>query len=172
MGIILAGILIGVLIVVVLCLLAIENEIIGSLVLVVAFICVIAGFYVGIAVPVSGYADPQILDTTELVSLRDGTISEGTGGLFYVSISGTNSYTYYVEVDSAYASNSQKAYKSNTLYGSNITIVEDSSFTDAKLVTYVMYGKKTFWTFSAGAKEYEFVFYVPEGTVSRDISLG
>lgn len=34
-------------------------------------------------------------------------------------ISGNNSYTYYVEVDSTYVSNSQKAYKSNTISDSD-----------------------------------------------------
>ena len=139
---------------------------------ILAIVCVIGGVVAGIIEPVSGYGEPQMVSTTELVSLRDDTVSEGTGRLFYVSISGTNSYTYYVEVDSNYASNSQKAYKSKTISGSNITIVEDDSYTEAKLVTYVRYGKKSFWTFAAGAKEYEYVFYVPTGTIARDVSLG
>ena len=133
---------------------------------------VFIGFVVGITEPVSGYGESQIVSTTELVSLRNDAISEGTGRLFYVSISGTNSYTYYVEVDSEYASNSQKAYKSNTISDSNVTVVEDNSYTDAKLVTYVRYGTKSFWTFAAGAKKYEYVFYVPTGTIARDMSVG
>ena len=116
----------------------------------------------------SGYGESQIFSTTELVSLRDDTVSEGT----YISISGINSYTYYVEVDSPYTSNSSKAYKSITLSNSNVTIVEDDSYTDAKLVTYVRYGKKSFWTLAIGAKTYEYVFYVPPGTIAQDMSLG
>lgn len=50
-------------------------------------------------------------------------------------------------------------------------LVEDDNYTDAKLVTYVRNGKKSFWTFAAGAKEYEYVFYVPTGTIVRDVSL-
>lgn len=138
----------------------------------IAIVCVIGGLVAGIIEPVSGFGEPQLVSTTELVSLRDDTVSEGTGRLFYVSISGTNSYTYYVEVDSTYASNSQKAYKSKTISSTNVTIVEDDSYTDAKLVTYVRYGKKSFWTFAAGAKQYEYVFYVPTGTIARDVSLG
>ena len=122
----------------------------------------------GVYVPVSGYGESQIFSTTELVSLRDDTVSEGT----YISISGINSYTYYVEVDSPYTSNSSKAYKSITLSNSNVTIVEDDSYTDAKLVTYVRYGKKSFWTLAIGAKTYEYVFYVPPGTIAQDMSLG
>ena len=77
-----------------------------------------------------------------------------------------------MEVDSTYASNSQKAYKSNTISDSDVTIVEDDNYTDAKLVTYVRYGKKSFWTFAVGAKKYEYIFYVPTGTIVRDVSLG
>lgn len=113
-----------------------------------------------------------MVSSIELMSLRDDTISKGTGGLFYVSISGTNSYTYYVTVDSIYASDSQKAYKSKTISGTNVTIVEDDSYTEAKLVTYVRYSKKSFWTFAVGAKQYEYVFYVPTGTIARDVSIG
>lgn len=137
-----------------------------------AIACVMSGLITGITEPVSGFGEPKVVSTAKLVSLRDDTVSEGTGRLFYVSISGTNSYTYYVEVDSTYASNSQKAYKSNTISNSNVTIVEDDSYTNAKLVTYVRYGKKSFWTFAARAKQHEYVFYVPTGTIARDVSIG
>lgn len=136
-----------------------------------AIVIAILGISVGIFRPLSGYEEPQIDSTTKLVSLRDETISEGSG-LFYISISGNNSYTYYVEVDSPYASDSQKAYKSNTISSNNVTIIEDDSYTDAKLITYVKYGKKSFWTFAVDCKEYEYVFYVPTGTIVRDVSLG
>ena len=145
---------------------------IGYAVGALALFSVLGGLIIGIAVPISGYEKPQAVSTTELVSLRDDTVSEGAGNLFYVAVSGTNSYTYYVEVDSYYVSDSQKAYKSKTISNSNVTIVEDDSYTDAKLVTYVIKGKKTFWTFAAGIKRYEYVFYVPTGTIIRDVSLG
>ena len=176
MGLILAGILAGALFVglMYLYISCSKNPEVyfGAGLMVIAIICVISGFVAGIIEPVSGYGETQIVSTTELVSLRDDAVSEGTGRLFYVSVSGTNSYTYYVEVDSPYASNSQKAYKSNTISDSNVTIVEDNSYTDAKLVTYVRYGNKSFWTFALGAKQYEYVFYVPTGTIVRDVSLG
>lgn len=149
-----------------------SDGIIGLALIALALLSLFGGLIIGIAAPVSGYEEPQIVSTTELVSLRDDTVSEGTGSLFYVFVSGANAYTYYVEVDSPYVSNTQKAYKSNTISNSDVTIVEDDSYTDAKLVTYVRKGKKTFWTFSAGAKKYEYVFYVPTGTIARDVSLG
>ena len=171
MGIILAGILACALLFILMFFYDFKDYFVSLLGITLAIVCVVAGIIVGILVPVNGYLESQILSTTKLISLRNETVSEGSG-LFYVSISGTNSYTYYVEVDSTYASNSQKAYKSNTISSNNVIIIEDSSYTSAKLVTYVRYGKKTFWTFAVGAKEYEYVFYVPPGTISRDISVG
>lgn len=175
MGIILAGILAGVLVIGIMFWYLSSRKadaIGGALLAFLAIGCVIAGFIVGINEPVNGYGEAQIVSTTEIVSLRDDAVSEGTGRLFNVIVSGTNSYTYYVEVGSPYVSNSQKAYKSNTISDSNVTIVEDESYADAKLVTYVRHGKKTFWTFAAGAKKYEYVFYVPKGTIARNVSLG
>ncbi len=87
-----------------------------------AIVIAILGISEGIFRPLSGYEEPQIDSTTKLVSLRDETISEGSG-LFYISISGNNSYTYYVEVDSPYVSDSQKAYKSDTISSDNVTII-------------------------------------------------
>lgn len=134
--------------------------------------CSFLGFIFGIFVPISGYEEPQIVSSTELVNLRDETISEGSKGVFYISIPENNSYTYYVEIDSPYTSDSQKAYKSNTISSNNVTIIEDNSYTNAKLDTYVTYGKKSFWTFAIGVKKYEYVFYVPTGTIVQNVSLG
>ena len=175
MGLILAGILAGALVFGLIFVYMLwskkPNETISNVLTLLAALCVVAGLVAGIIVPVNGYKEPKIVSTIELVSLRDDTVSEVTGRLFYVSVSGTNSYTYYVKVDSPYASSSQKAYKRNTIYNSNVTIIEDDSYTDAKLVTYVRYGKKSFWTFAVGVKQYEYVFYVPTGTITRDVLL-
>lgn len=165
MGLIIAGILLCVL----LCWLAIAVD--ESMVFVLGILSAVAGIVVGIFCPISGYKEPELVSSTELVSLRDDTISTGTGKIFYVSITGTNSYTYYVEVDSPYASGSQKAYESRTISGSNVTIVEDESYTEAKLVKYVKHGKMSFWTVALFAESYEYVFYVPKGTIVRDASL-
>lgn len=130
-----------------------------------------AGIVLGIFVPISGYEEPKMVSTTELVSLRDDVTAEGTNGILYVSISSTNSYTYYVEVDSPHISESQKAYKSYTISNKNVTVVEDDSYDSARLDTYVTYGKKSFWTFAANTEQYEYVFYVPTGTIARVASL-
>ena len=89
MGLILAGILAGALIfgITIWYLLSRNpDKTIATLLLALAFVCVIFGFIEGITEPVSGYKEPEVVSTIELVSLRDTTISKGTGKLFYVSI--------------------------------------------------------------------------------------
>jgi hypothetical protein len=110
----------------------------------VAVIVGIALILVGIFAPVGGYKEST--KTIELISLNDGVASTGNGGMFYVSISVDNHYTYYTEVDSKYAEGSAKAYKSYVVAG-NVTVVEDDSYTDAKLVIHTFKPKMTFWSF-------------------------
>lgn len=176
MGLILAGILVAILLIgIIFAYTSRSSNPDASICIALAVIAigsVFCGIGAGIREPVSGYEEPEVFSTTELVSLRTDTISEGMDKLFYVSISGTNSYTYYIEVDSTYASEAQKAYKSETISGKNVTIIEDDSSMDAKLVTYVRRGKKSFWTFATRTEKYEYVFYVPTGTIARNVSIG
>ncbi len=118
-------------------------------------------------------SEPKLDSTTKLVSLSDNTIFTGQGNMFYISISGVNSYTYYVEVESSYGNSASKAYKSKTITGDNVTIIESDEYTDAKLAVYKLIPQKDFWSFRLlKCPKYEYVFYVPKGTISLDISLG
>ena len=130
----------------------------------------LAGILVGVFVPVSGFHEFEENSRIELISLSDQTISTGEG-LLYVSITGENSYTYYVEVDNKFGDSGTKSYKSETISGNNITIVEGDNYKGATLVTYVAEGKKSFWTFALDDAT-EYVFYVPTGTIARNVSLG
>ena len=135
-----------------------------------AVLVLVAGVVVGLFVPIVGYEETT--ETVELVSLNDGLASSGgTTGIWYVSIEADNHYTYYTEVDSKYAEGNAKAYKSYVVSG-NVTVIEDDSYTDAKLVTYTKKPKMTFWSFAFWFDEVEYVFYVPTGTVVRNISVG
>ena len=134
-------------------------------------IFLLGGFILGLVVPVSGFHETELTSTTKLVSLSDQTISSGSG-LIYVSISGENSYTYYVEVENQYGSDTSKAYKSKTISGSNITIIEEENYTDATLRVYETKAKRSFWTFALDSTKTEYVFFVPKGTIARNVSLG
>jgi len=143
----------------------------GYLRLFLAVMCLLTGIGFGLFAPLSGFHDFEETSAIELVSLSDQTISTGEG-LIYVSIIGENSYTYYVEVDNKFGDSSTKSYKSKTISGNNITIVEGDNCEGATLVTYTADGKKSFWTFALASSETEYVFYVPTGTISRSVSLG
>ena len=133
--------------------------------------CFIGGIGCGLFAPVSGFHEEQIASSTKLVSLVDQTTSTG-GGFLYVTISAENSYTYYVEVENKYGKSNSKAYKSQTITGTNITVIEDDNYTDATLVVYEAKPKKSFWTFGWGGPTTEYVFHVPKGTIAMNVSLG
>lgn len=133
-----------------------------------AVVFVIGGILLGLFLPATSYEETS--ETIELVSLTDSVASTGNGVLFYVSVDATNHYTYYTEVETKYAEGNAKAYKSYTVSG-NVVIVEDDSYTEAKLVIYKKIAKSSFWTFG-GPDEVEYVFYVPTGTVARNVSVG
>ena len=118
------------------------------------------------------YEETKLSYTQELVSLRDTTSISGTGNRFYLSISPDNAYTYYYEVNSNYANNNEKAYKSNTVSAEyhNVTVIETDAET-ATLQVYVQSPKNSFWSFERH-NIYEYVFRVPKGTIVRQIELG
>lgn len=119
----------------------------------------VACIFIGIVAPLSGYEENERTAIVELVNLSDATTSRG-GGLFYVSITAGNSYTYYTEVESDFAEGTSKAYKSVTITDEDVTIIEDNSYIDAKLVEYVKKAKATFWTFGVWYEKFMVVFKV------------
>ncbi|MBE5812825.1 MAG: hypothetical protein E7314_04140 [Clostridiales bacterium] len=133
---------------------------------------IVIGITVGVFVPVSGYEEKVSVEEIELVNLSDRTVSTG-GGVIYISVEANNSYSYYVEVESEFAEGDSKSYKNYVISGENVTIIEDDSYTTPKLVKYEGKAKRSFWTFAAFCKpDVEYVFYVPTGTVVRNISVG
>lgn len=146
----------------------ISNEDPGSIVL--GFILIIVSILAGIFYPFSGYNDWKMIKETELVSLSNSTASGGTGFL-YVSLSADNSYTYRFEVDSTFGTKSSKEYKTATIVNnSNVTEIEDPDCQKPVLLEYERTAKKSIWTFGV-ASETNYVFYVPEGSISKDITL-
>ena len=133
-------------------------------------VILVVAIILGIFIPVSGYKEPVAISETQLVSLTEDVVSTG-GGLVYISIDASNAYKYRFEVDSKYATGDAKAYKSNVISDKSVTVVEDDSYTTAKLVVYEAKPKRTFWTFAVFVPAYEYVFYVPTGTVQGNITL-
>ena len=118
----------------------------------------------------NNYNEKALVSTQPLIALSDGVSSSG-GGLFYVSISANNMFTYYTEVESEYTTENATSYVSRTVPGSLTVIVEEKNNTEPRLLVYEQTGKKSFWYFHVPRTITEYVFYVPEGTIQRNIAL-
>lgn len=130
-------------------------------------VCVLGGIFIGIIVPVE-YHEWELKEETELVSLSNSTVTEG-GGIIYVSLSGENTYTYRYEISSEFGTETSTEYEVGTI-SNNVIESEDKNCEVPVLRTYVRKGKATIWTFGLG-KEIKYVFYVPEGTIQKDVKL-
>lgn len=118
----------------------------------------------------NNYNEKTVVLTEPLIALSDGVASSG-GGLFYVSVSANNMFTYYTEVESEYASENSRTYVSKIVLGSMAVIVEEKNNTEPRLVVYEQTGKKSFWYFNTPPTITEYVFYVPEGSIQRNMTL-
>ena len=130
------------------------------------------GVFVAIFAPLSGYEEPVKAAEVELVSLSNAIASEGRGRI-YVSVNAENVYSYRYEVESDVVEKEGKIYKANTISGSDgeILEVETTDGTKPMLVKYAQKGKKSIWTFALGCEKYTYIFYVPEGTIVKDVVL-
>ena len=146
-------------------------EDISELLLTVLTIILVVGVFMGVFVPLQGYEEPVLVKEIKLVTLSNSTVPQGgTKGIFYVSISADNVYSYRYEVDDKYGI-SGKSYKVSTV-SKNVIEVESAECEVPVLKVYNRKGKKGLFTFAVLTDETEYVFYVPEGTIIKDISLG
>lgn len=136
----------------------------------ICIISVLAAIYFSF-VPISGYYDWELVEETELVSLSNG-LASNSNRFVYVSLTGDNAYAYRHEINSDLGTATSKEYKTETLVNKNVEEIEDSSCTTPILRKYCQKPKQTFWTFAVLADEKtKYVFYVPEGTISKDVKL-
>lgn len=132
-----------------------------------ATLCIAGGIMIGIFVPTK-YGDWELVEQTELVSLSNSTVTEG-GGLIYVSVSGENTYTYRYEISSEFGTETSTEYKVDTV-SKNVIESEDENCEVPVLRKYVRKGKITIWTFGLSS-ETKYVFYVPKGTIQKEVKL-
>jgi len=117
------------------------------------------------------YEEGQKVEEYELVSLREEITSVGEGTRKYVSIYAENSYTYYLEVELPASYGEGTPYESYTVSGENVFIMEDDAYiNNAKLVKYVCKPKNRFWNSGIVSNKEEYVFYVPTGSIVKNIS--
>lgn len=125
--------------------------------------------FLGFNAPLSGYTEWKQQDEIELVSLSNSLASGGTGTI-YVSLSSENVYTYRYEIESEFGTETSKEYETNTA-SDNVEEIEDPNCEIPVLRIYTRKGKMSIWTFALGNKETKYVFYVPEGTIAKEVKL-
>lgn len=128
--------------------------------------------YLGLFCPLSGYNDWRLVEETPLVSLSNSTATEGKGNLIYVSISAENVYSYRYKIESEIKTENAKTYKVDTKSEADgkITETEDIDCKLPSLRHYTRTYKKSIWTFGLGHDNL-YDFYVPEGTICKDVKL-
>ena len=102
---------------------------------------------IGLFYPAKGFTDWQLVKETELVTLSNSVASQGSGRMFYVSISADNVYSYRYEIESEFKTEGSKSYKVDTVR------------------------KMSIWSFAFLSDETRYVFRVPKGTISREVAL-
>ena len=140
-------------------------------VIVISAVIVIVSIIAGLSVPISGYTDWKPAERTDLVSLSDSTGVSGAKGIIFISISSSNMYTYRYEVDSEFGTYTSKEFVTETIDGECVVEVEDESIDTAYLQIYTRKAQKSIWTFGLFSKQYKYVFYVPPGSISKDVNL-
>ena len=137
---------------------------------VIFVILVLGAIGMGVFLPISGYEEWELKQETELISLSNDVASGGNRRV-YVSLSADNVYTYRYEINSEFGTETSREYKTETLTGNGVEEIEDPNCEVPVIRVYQRTGKMSFWTFAVASAEYKYVFYVPEGSISKEVKL-
>ena len=164
-------IIIGIVIIAVLIFVGIEIKINDTIFSVIFVGVILSSLVIGLFYPAKGFTDWQLVKETELVTLSNSVASQGSGRMFYVSISADNVYSYRYEIESEFKTEGSKSYKVDTVSGDNVEEIEEANSSKAILQEYHRKGKMSIWSFAFLSDETRYVFRVPKGTISREIAL-
>lgn len=138
--------------------------------IIIAILCGNLGVFLSLIIPTDYEEEWELRKQTELVSLSNTTETEG-GGFLYVNVSARNVYTYRYEISSELGTDTSSEYETATI-SENVIESEDSNCEVPMLLEYIRKPKATIWTFGSNAEPYiKYVFYVPKGTIQREIKL-
>ena len=166
MGAIVIGIVIAIILVIIVVVIG-DKSLLGAGAFLSA-VSIAAGIVIGLFYPTK-FGEWELINETELITLSNNTVTEG-GGFLYVTVSGENVYTYRHEISSEFGTHTSIEYETDTISG-NVIESEDPNCEKAVLLEYERKAKATFWTFGIGGSETKYVFYVPKGTIQKDIKL-
>lgn len=140
----------------------------GAILFYATAVILVFSVFIVLFVPVAGFNEPELVEEIELVSLNNSVASEGRGGLFYVSVTAENVYSYRVEVPNT-SEKEGKMYELKTVKGNVKELETDTA--KAVLRVYKAKPKRWLWTFAIGASETSYVFVVPYGSITHEIAL-
>lgn len=140
----------------------------GTVCVQLSALSLLVSIFLALFVPFAGYHEPELKKEIELVSLNSSVVSEGSGGLFYVSVTAGNVYSYRVEVSNT-TGKEGKMFELKTV-SENVKELETDT-TKAVLRVYKTKPKRWLWTFAIGATETSYVFEVPYGSISHEVAL-
>lgn len=140
----------------------------GAILFYATAVILVFSVFIALFVPVAGFNEPELVEEIELVSLNNSVVSEGRGGLFYVSVTAENVYSYRVEVPNT-SEKEGKMYELKTVKGNVKELETDTA--KAVLRVYKAKPKRWLWTFTIGASETSYVFVVPYGSITHEIAL-
>ena len=161
-------IIIGVVLAVVCWLLLVCNDVKEDTASFWAAIFVLAGLCCSVFIDFD-YKEKVMIEEIELVSLDTSVVSEGSGTMFYVSVSAQKVYSYRFEKEND-TGIPGRLYETETVSG-NVEELESAECKKPVLLVYNHEAKGKFWFSLFAADKKSYLFYVPEGTILKDVVL-
>ena len=134
----------------------------------IALLIVLASVVLGLFYPLK-YGNKELIKEVNLVPFKNETLYQGKG-YSYILISANGDYLYRHEIESEFNTKTSKAYEIGKV--SNVDLKHVTEIVDKKckkpvLRIYKSDSLMTPFTFGLERNKYEYVFYVPVGTIKK-----
>ena len=134
----------------------------------IAILIVLASVVLGLFYPLK-YGDKELIKEINLVPFKNETLYQGRG-YSYILISANGDYLYRHEIESEFNTETSKAYeigKVSNVDLNHVTEIVDQKCKKPILRIYKSDSLMTSFTFGLKRDKYEYVFYVPVGTIKK-----
>lgn len=146
-----------------------ENNLFNNIIaFLISEIIIAATIIPGIFFALSGFNDWEFQNEIELVSLSNSV--ETSIGHLYAVRSSDNVYLYRYKIDSEFGTPTSTNYTTSIVKG-NVEEIEDPKCEIPVLRIYKRTAKASIWTFALSGEDTKYVFYVPEGTIQKEVKL-
>lgn len=139
------------------------EELCESIFLIVPAIITSISLVIGIFFSSGNYTNWKLQNEIELVSLSNDV------KYIYVTRTNENVYSYRHKIDSEFGTSTSTNYRTDTVTG-NVEEIEDPNCKIPVLKIYKRTSKRSIWRFGTYDEE-KYIFYVPEGTINKELNL-